>query len=335
MPAQLDKTYLSHRPTTLWSRLVAYLLFEGRPLTTRGRWINPLVLAFLRTASKAPLSTAAPDPAPVFIMGVGRSGTTLLGKILGLHPELGFLNEPKALWHISLGDDDLIGSYARQPGRYRMTANDANPAKTRTLRRLYRAFALLSGRRGVVDKYPELLFRTELVDQLCPGARRIIILRDGWQAAASIARWSDSHCNPKAQTDWWGKNDRKWTALRDQILLKDPTYLRLWPVLNGLNDQANRAAIEWIATMREALIAKESAPDLTLLLPFEDLVSNPGRSLRHILNFLELPQDPALLAYAKDEVRPPKEHPRPDLHPLVAAELARTMTLLGYEQEAA
>ena len=43
MFAQLNSLYLKTRPYKVFSRLVSYGLFEGRPLTTRGRWINPLL----------------------------------------------------------------------------------------------------------------------------------------------------------------------------------------------------------------------------------------------------------------------------------------------------
>ena len=104
MVAQIDTKFIRARPWKLWSRLLAYALFEGRPLTTRGRWINPLVFAGYRLWSVLPLRKR--DLRPIFVMGVGRSGTTVLGTILALHPDVGYLNEPKALWHAALGDDD-------------------------------------------------------------------------------------------------------------------------------------------------------------------------------------------------------------------------------------
>ncbi|MGR3343711.1 MAG: sulfotransferase [Paracoccaceae bacterium] len=146
------------------------MLFEGRPLTTRGRWINPLVFAGYRLWSALPLRGR--ELRPIFILGVGRSGTTVLGTILALHQDVGYLNEPKALWHAALGNDDLIGSYSDQPGRYRMTRADAGAQPVRRLHRNYRAFLWLSRSRRVVDKYPELLFRNAMIDAAFPGAKK-------------------------------------------------------------------------------------------------------------------------------------------------------------------
>eukprot|EP01084_Bolivina_argentea_P210651 358468_1 len=35
---------------------------------------------------------------PIFIVGCGRSGTTLIGNILNKHKHILFLNEPRSLW---------------------------------------------------------------------------------------------------------------------------------------------------------------------------------------------------------------------------------------------
>lgn len=138
MVAQIDANFIRARPWKIWSRLLAYALFEGRPLTTRGRWINPLVFAGYRLWAVLPLKRR--DLRPIFVMGVGRSGTTVLGTILALHRDVGYLNEPKALWHAALGDDDLIGSYSAVPGRYKMSGVDGHNGRSVRLRRFYRAF---------------------------------------------------------------------------------------------------------------------------------------------------------------------------------------------------
>jgi hypothetical protein len=214
MVAQIDTKFIRARPWKLWSRLLAYALFEGRPLTTRGRWINPLVFAGYRLWSVLPLRKR--DLRPIFVMGVGRSGTTVLGTILALHPDVGYLNEPKALWHAALGDDDLIGSYSAVPGRYKMTGADGQNGRAQRLRRFYQTFLSLSFSRRVVDKYPELLFRNGLIDAAFPDACKIVLLRNGADICQSIENWSGAHGD--AEVDWWGLDDQKWRLLVDQLV---------------------------------------------------------------------------------------------------------------------
>jgi hypothetical protein len=73
MIAQLDRLFISLSKKKTYTRLVSYF-FEGRPLTTKGRWINPLVFLVYRILARFKLGCRKVDP--VYILGTGRSGTT-------------------------------------------------------------------------------------------------------------------------------------------------------------------------------------------------------------------------------------------------------------------
>ena len=188
MVAQLDGLYLRLASGRALRRLIAYGLFEGRPVTTRGRWINPLVFAFAGLAKRSARTRAVERP--LFVVGTGRSGTSILGTILSLHPDVLFLNEPKALWHAIHGGEDVIGSYASRPGRLALDARDATGEVVRAAHRVFGACLGLTGARRVLDKYPELLYRVEFVRAIFPDARFVLLVRDGWASARSIAEWS-------------------------------------------------------------------------------------------------------------------------------------------------
>ncbi len=131
MPGQIDSTYIQTAPTRALVRWASYLFFEGRPLTTRGRWLNTFILPMLQGLGRMPAPADAGTP--VFIVGSGRSGTTALGVTLSMHKDVGFLNEPKALWHTVFEDEDLVGNYSASPGRYCLTGADATDiAKDKT-----------------------------------------------------------------------------------------------------------------------------------------------------------------------------------------------------------
>ncbi len=98
MIAQIDREYLSYGFARTARRLASYGLYEGRPLTTKGRFINPLVFTWLNILAALPGEPVVRQP--IFITGLGRSGTTILGILLSVHREVGYLNEPKALWHV-------------------------------------------------------------------------------------------------------------------------------------------------------------------------------------------------------------------------------------------
>ena len=124
MIAQLDKAYISLRKRKVWSRLWAYFGFEGRPLTTKGRWINTLVFGFFNVLQLLPRLKRVEQP--IFIIGTGRSGTTILGKILSIHKDVGYLNEPKAIWHFAYKNEDINGNYTRKSAKYRFRKEDVN-----------------------------------------------------------------------------------------------------------------------------------------------------------------------------------------------------------------
>jgi len=88
MVAQIDGPYFRASPRKSLVRLLSYGMFEGRPLTARARWLNPLVFSIARAAPR--MRQLRPVEKPIFILGSGRSGTTVLGLILSMHRSIGF-----------------------------------------------------------------------------------------------------------------------------------------------------------------------------------------------------------------------------------------------------
>lgn len=329
MVAQIDARFAIARPWKIWPRLLAYTLFEGRPLTSRGRWINPLVFAGFRLWSVLPLRYR--DMRPIFIYGVGRSGTTVLGTILALHRNVGYLNEPKALWQAALGDDDLIGSYSTTPGRYKMSREDLQARQVKCLGRFYRAFLGLSFTSRVVDKYPELLFRNGLIDAAFPDARKIILLRNGADICRSIENWSREHGDQQA--DWWGRNGQKWQLLINELVAPDPWFAGALPAIQAITRDVDRAAMEWIVTMREAMRLGADGDQNLLFIRYEDLLRDPGRILANILNFCDLSNDRVMLDYGVQILRPGSNHSSPNLIPELQPLFDQTMRDLGYDPQ--
>lgn len=294
MVAQLDRTFLRIAPGRAASRLVGYSLFEGRPVTTAGRWWNPVVFGNLRLAADR---VGKRVDRPVFIVGMGRSGTTLLGRILAAHPSVGFLNEPKAMWHVIRDDEDIIGSYAPpHTGRLYLHAEDANDEVSRRGRALFAWYLRASRSKRVVDKYPELIFRHAFVRAIFPDARFLIAIRSPSSTLKSVAGWSEHHANGDA--DWWGVRDQKWDILWKQGVVQRPSNSDLVTVgLAKENDNHVRAAVEWIVTMREAISLAAIDP-CAQLIRYEELVRHPRGLTRNILRFCELPASSRTEDYA-------------------------------------
>lgn len=330
MIAQLDALYIRIRPWKLWSRLVSYGLFEGRPLTTKGRWINSLVFAHFAIEKQLPQLSRVQKP--VFILGTGRSGTTILGILLSMHREVGFLNEPKALWHSAFAEEDLIGSYSSGSANYRLGRKDATQRVKRDMLRLFGAYLVITGARRVVDKYPELIFRTEFVQEIFPDAKFVFLVRNGWDTCRSIENWSKrlGVATSGETQDWWGVNNRKWKLLLDQIVSKDDAFESIFKEIKEISNHQDMAVVEWIATMREGLRLVRKNKGNMLLLKYEDLVANPEIKMNDLLSFCELPNDSVCIEYAVKTLAPVAKVKEFAVHPCLKSLFKQTMSELGY-----
>lgn len=330
MIAQIDALYLRTRPWKLWSRLVSYAFFEGRPLTTRGQWINPLVFAHFAIEKRLPQIKRVDHP--LFILGTGRSGTTILGVLLSMHREVGFLNEPKALWHAIYPDEDVIGNYSRGAVRYRLDAFDVTDKIRRNAHRLFGAYlgAVFSPR--LVDKYPELIFRVPFVREIFPDAKFIFLVRNGWYTCASIKKWSQRlGCEKGTEThDWWGVNQRKWKLMQSELIKPDPYFAGVGDNIPALTQHADMAVVEWIVTMREGLRRVRENGDSMLMVRYEDLVANPRTVLGDIASFGDLRKDENYLRYGEVVLRPKPGHAKFSMHPALRPLFDETMQALGY-----
>jgi hypothetical protein len=243
---------------------------------------------------------------PVFIVGMGRSGTTLLGRILAAHPSVGFLNEPKAMWHVIRDDEDIIGSYAPpHTGRLYLSAEDADAGASLRARALFSWYLRASHSKRLVDKYPELIFRHSFVRAIFPEARFLIAVRSPWSTLKSVAQWSDSHAIDDA--DWWGVGDQKWDILWEQGVVLNSNNSDLATLdLASEDDHHVRAAVEWVVTMREA-VSLAAIDTRAQVVSYEELVRDPRKLIHKTLDFCELPESLRTEAYA-DAIVSASEH---------------------------
>lgn len=196
-------------------------------------------------------------PAPVFLLGFPRSGTTLLDRMLRAHPGIDCLEERETL-------ADLHRDFVLPPdGMERLAAlgPDALAAYRQAYRR--RVDDCAPGRHGLlVDKMPLNTLFLPLIGRVFPEARILFALRDprdvclscfmqNFGLNAAMAHFLDLELTAEYYCEVMGVG---WQALE----------------LHGL------------AVHR---------------LRYEDLVADPEGELRRVTAFLELPWDPAMLTY--------------------------------------
>lgn len=330
MIAQLDPLYIKTRPNKAITRVVSHLFFQGRFLTTQHRWLNRFILAELALIRQLP--TLKLVEKPIFIVGIGRSGSTILGKVLSMHKALGFLDEPKALWYSIWNEEDVSGHFSRGPARYRMHAHDVTSERYQAAHRIFGFYLAITRSERVLDKNPELVFRIPFVRAIFPDAKFIFLVRNGWDTVTSIASWSRRFVRHRngAVEDWWGINRRKWEFIVKQLVPTDPLLASSVEKIQKFSRHEDMAAVEWIVTMQEGLRAMQLFSDSVHIVRFEGLPFDPRDTLRKIMTFCELADDEVFLSFAERELKSLLPRGPVELAEVIREPFFETMQALNY-----
>ncbi|MBV9859508.1 MAG: sulfotransferase [Alphaproteobacteria bacterium] len=215
------------------------------------------------------------DPAPVFIVGMPRSGTTLAEQILGAHPAAFGAGERSAL---SNAFTRLGGGWETARAVERIAALDQAALDEAAQGYLAELHALAPDKARIVDKMPGNFAFLGLVGLILPGARIIQCTRDPRDIGLSIFTFR-----------FYGHH----------------------PYAHDLAD------IGWYIGEHERLMAHWHAalPNPILTLALKDWVEDFDGTLRRVLDFLDLPYDPACERFyeapsrvrtvSRDQVRQP------------------------------
>ncbi len=238
---------------------------------------------------------------PVLVVGVGRSGTTLLYEILARHPDVGWFSNLTDRWPSvpqlaalsNLYRSSAIqraGKWVPKPAEgYRLWANetpldgpldetDVTEDTVRRVNRAVRRHLRYQGKSRFLNKNTRNTRCMRYVDALFDDALFVHVLRDPRAVVASLLRvgfWPDL---PIWCED--GVTPREWAAQG-----RDPAELaaRLWAADVGKAREDGRAM----------------PPHRYLEIHYEELVSEPVRVLRDLLDFARLDRDPSLTSYVQ------------------------------------
>lgn len=140
----------------------------------------------LRSHAQAMLSVVAVEseaPIPIFIVGMPRTGTTLLDRVLGNHPDvvsLGERNDFDAAF--SEVSDHFYKGGLKESRWDALQEVDLAQVGARYIERL---MPMVGGRRFFIDKNPQNFFNVGLVLRALPQARVICVRRDPMDACFS------------------------------------------------------------------------------------------------------------------------------------------------------
>lgn len=132
-------------------------------------WIASIPKAYDKAAMKRLGGGGAPSQSPVFVLGMPRSGTTLIEQILASHPSV-----------FGAGELSTLRRLADQHGGIIDLPKVLTPDLARGLGEAYLAETALlgNGKARIVDKMPSNFLQAGLIPLILPGARIIHVRRD-------------------------------------------------------------------------------------------------------------------------------------------------------------
>lgn len=171
-----------------------------------------------------------------------------------------------------------------------------------------------------------------MIDAIFPGARKIVLLRNGADTCQSIEQWSAQ--KGSTNSDWWGRNRQKWHLLVKELVAPDPDFADALTEIRKFERHVDMAAVEWVVTMREVLRLQAQEREGFLFVRYEELAAYPRKVMQEILRFSDLSIDKTMLDYAQSSLHPRPSYPEPELHPAIRGIFYATMQRLGYSSEA-
>ncbi len=242
---------------------------KGGLLSRADRFAQRWISIFLRETRRTRRVIAAPERVrsaepPIFVVGVHRSGTTLLRLILDSHsriacpPESFFvaplsslLEDPKAMEGLeAMGFDET-----HVLGKLRETASY-----------FFETYAATHGKARWADKTPSYVNCLDTLERLYgPECRYLLLFRHGLDAACSIAEMPNRDLEPYVEA--------------------------------CQGDRYAAAARYWSAQCEKMLAFKARHPERCLELRYEELTSEPEARVPEIFEFLGEAWEPAVLRF--------------------------------------
>ncbi len=258
-----------------------------------------------------------------FIVGCGRSGTTILGTILSHHEDVSYLNDRFDLWIRPFGVTDIWArrfDAAKYNPRIELTGADV-PRDGGGRERFQELLELeRRGKPVLVEKLAINNFRIGFLMELCPDAAIISIVRHGVEVARSIEAKA-------AQGHWYGKGDAKWDHLT--VYARSHGYGHLLPLCRTNWD---RGLLEWRMSVEAAERYLASNPPARLLrLRYEDLIERAPVVCEKLESLLGLRFSAAMHEFARTQVR--RQNPAAHegaVPPSTEAIAGETLRRLGY-----
>jgi hypothetical protein len=227
------------------------------------------------------------DPEPHFVIGSGRSGTTVVASAMGKHPAFRLIDEPRFLAAILL--PAAAGALSEEEFRRRVatTGDGSGKEPMKFLRRMEEHYGPQLGADGLV----ELRRETEgIMERFWRSSRGASEIRDTVRA---MIRWVNARLG-----------SRRWLIKEPGLSAHAETLAMLFPearfihvhrnvedVLSSRVEQGFQPSLEaaldvWAVRVASIAGLARLAPDRVFHCRFESFVAEPAKTLRALSEFL-------------------------------------------------
>lgn len=234
-----------------------------------------------------------------FILGCGRSGTTILGKLLALHSDVNYLFEPYHTWRAILPSTDMIALYGEVEGGSHCVIG-ADSVSDTVIRRFNACMQRESTRSGnssmaLVEKTPINAMRIPMLSALSPHSPVLHLVRNGIDVVRSIDRLSSTNSYKMMGkgdwNQWWGRDHCKWKSL-----VSDSISHGYYPdEVEQLSTNIEMGALEWLVSLEELEKNRLLLGERLLEVTYGDLTQSPEKHLTKICNHFSITPHPIWL----------------------------------------
>jgi glycosyltransferase involved in cell wall biosynthesis len=243
-----------------------------------------------------------------YLIGCGRSGTTVCGDVLRRHPDVHYFFEPYHLWATIDPTIDVLNLYHIGSATLLLGPDRCSERSRRRFDRLLLERAERAGAKLMVEKTPFNACRIGYLDALSPGCKFIHLVRDGVDVARSIDRLSrDRSYGIVGKGDlnrWWGRAGCKWTSLAT-----DGSGANYFPdEIPLLQSYESKGAYEWLVSLGEIDRWRDRLGNRLLEITYDELTANPRQILGRMSEFLGLAVNDKWLAASAKTIDPARKN---------------------------
>ncbi|MEZ4869905.1 MAG: sulfotransferase [Caldilineaceae bacterium] len=250
---------------------------------------------------------------PIILLGNTRSGTTIVQKVMGVHPDVAQWYEPRTLW------------LCADPGRSHDEFDecDATARVKQYIRKQFLKFQQQHGNRIVMEKTPANILKIPYVRAIFPEATFLFIVRNPFSFISSVEmKWQRpvTHVGIRRRLQSTPVTQLHYYAgrlIRDQIYKRvlGRKYLQVWgPRYKGIEQDLKREEMLTVIARQWALGSRKAERDLAqfeegrvLRLRYEDFVVDPIPDLERICAHAGLTMTDAMVKAAKEWVKPDRQ----------------------------